>query len=150
MNQSHLNENLIGESKSEEKRKDHSIRYPSDNENGNDSSIVYIGTILPKSKESDSVEYIGTSYLKAKEDNAYSADISADSGSSWSFNTPPDRTRELRLLYAGLGSLISDERLRPPVCLTETDGVSQAFVTSTPKSKSEKGFRSNMTRRLSF
>lgn len=51
------------------------------------------------------------------------------SSCSSDFGTPPDRTDYLRLLYAGKGHLIPDEKFRPPA----RTNPSNTFSTSTPK-----------------
>lgn len=73
-------------------------------------SIIVIGDF----SSDDDVIFVGQ-VNKEDADKSNATEYFADSSSSSSdFESPPDRTQFLRLLYAGQGHLIPDENLRPP------------------------------------
>lgn len=91
--------------------------------NQNDSVIV-----ISESSSDHDVVFVGQADKSDEQSNisGYSGDTSS---SSTDFGSPPDRTEYLRLLYAGKGSLIPDETLRPPPRFNSKN----EFTTSTPK-----------------
>lgn len=67
---------------------------------------------------SDVVFVEASNAIDKKEDSnasGYLAEADSSSSSSISFESPPDYTEYLKLLYAGEGQLIPDKSLRPPL-----------------------------------
>lgn len=86
--------------KTAEPKTDPVISISSDDSSG---SVIYMGTCLSPNK---------TTEMEQPDDSSYFADDSAETESSWSFETPPDLLEKLKLLYSGAKLVFVDEAER--------------------------------------